>query len=216
MEPTRVQATPPPQAETCSRHEEILEAATSLFAEYGYSDAVTQLLADKLGVGKGTIYRYFPSKQALFFAAADRAMVRLHAWIESRVRQSDDPIEQIRLGVHAYLDFFAEHPEFVELLIQERAEFPDRAQPTYFEHREVAVTRWRERYRRLIAEGRIRPMLPETLSDVLTAVVYGSMFLNHMSRQTGTFKNSADDILDVIFFGILSPSERERLSHPGR
>ena len=37
---------------------------------------VTQALADRLGVGKGTIYRHFPSKRALFLAAADRVCAR--------------------------------------------------------------------------------------------------------------------------------------------
>ena len=57
-----------------SRCEQILEAAAKLFAEHGYADGDTQLLAEKLGVGKGTIYRYFPSKRELFLAAADRVM----------------------------------------------------------------------------------------------------------------------------------------------
>src|SRR4051812_16674434 len=43
------------QEGTCGRREEILEAATALFAEHGYSDTVTQVLAEKLQVGKGTI-----------------------------------------------------------------------------------------------------------------------------------------------------------------
>ncbi len=41
------------------REEQILETAVQLFAEHGYSDTDTQMLADKLQVGKGTIYRYF-------------------------------------------------------------------------------------------------------------------------------------------------------------
>src|SRR5438132_597738 len=59
------------------RCEEILEAAAELFAKHGYADTDTQLLADKLGIGKGTLYRYFPSKRELFLAAADRVMVRM-------------------------------------------------------------------------------------------------------------------------------------------
>ncbi|HTU21094.1 MAG TPA: helix-turn-helix domain-containing protein, partial [Gemmataceae bacterium] len=47
------------------REEQILEAAMQLFAEHGYSDTDTQLLADKLQVGKGTLYRYFRSKREL-------------------------------------------------------------------------------------------------------------------------------------------------------
>ncbi len=47
------------------------------FAEHGYSDAVTQALAERLGVGKGTLYRCFPSKQDLFLAAVDRVIRQL-------------------------------------------------------------------------------------------------------------------------------------------
>ena len=67
-----------------ARREEILETATALFAEQGFSDAVTQALAERLGVGKGTIYRHFPSKRALFLAATDRVMRKLQ---EQRQRQ---------------------------------------------------------------------------------------------------------------------------------
>ena len=42
--------------------------------------------------------------------------------------------------------------------MQERAGFKDRERPTYFEHRENNVERWRQVYRRLIAEGRVRPI----------------------------------------------------------
>ena len=68
-----------------ARQEEILETATELFAEHGFSDAITQALADRLGVGKGTIYRHFPSKRALFLAAADRVMHKLQEAICEQV-----------------------------------------------------------------------------------------------------------------------------------
>src|SRR6266571_502765 len=75
-----------------SRQEEILEAAARLFAEHGYADTDTQLLADELGVGKGTLYRYFPSKQDLFLAAVDRVMHRMTDQIETTIRDIADPL----------------------------------------------------------------------------------------------------------------------------
>src|SRR5436190_11294284 len=103
-----------------SRQKEILEAAARLFAEHGYADTDTQLLADELGVGKGTLYRYFPSKRELFLAAVDRAMRQLRAHVDEAVAAADDPLDQIASGVRAFLAFCADHPEFVELLMQER------------------------------------------------------------------------------------------------
>ena len=45
-------------------------------------------------------------------------------------------MDRIRQGVRGYLAFFAEHPEFVELMIQERAIFRDQRKPTYFRRRD--------------------------------------------------------------------------------
>jgi AcrR family transcriptional regulator len=197
---------------TCARHEEILDAATKLFAEHGYSDTVTQTLAEKLQVGKGTLYRYFPSKRALFLAAADRVMVRMRARLDESLEGLEDPLERIATAIRAYLAFFAEHPEFVELLIQERALFKDRKKSTYFQHRAKNVERWRALYRSLIADGRVRDVSVERITDVLSDLCYGTMFTNYFTNRHKPFDEQASDILEIFFLGILSDSERQRLN----
>ena len=193
-----------------SRREEILDAATDLFAEYGFSDTVTQALAERLQVGKGTIYRHFPSKQALFLAAADRVMRRLRVRIDTTIEGIDDPLDRLSKAVVAFLAFFEEHPKFAELLIQERAQFKDRTKPTYVEHREVNVVRWREIFRNLIAEGRVRDIPVEKITDVIGDLSYGTMFTNYFAGRRKPSESQARDILDIVFFGILSESERLR------
>jgi AcrR family transcriptional regulator len=193
-----------------NRREEILDAAVRLFAEHGYADTDTQLLADELGVGKGTLYRYFPSKRELFLAAADRAMRLLRERIDSCIEGIEEPLERIAAAIRAYLGFFAERPEFVELLMQERAQFKDRKKPTYFVHREANQERWRVLYRSLIAEGRVRDMPAERISDAVSNLVYGTMFSNYFTGSHKSPEAQAQDILDVIFNGILSEAERKK------
>jgi AcrR family transcriptional regulator len=193
------------------RQEEILEAATQLFAAHGYSDTDTQVLADKLQVGKGTLYRYFPSKRELFLAAVDRLMRQVCARIDAAIADLEDPLDQIARAVREFLAFCAAQPAFVELLIQERAQFKDRKKPTFIEHREANIERWRDLYRRLIAEGRVRNMPVERITDVLSDLVYGTIFTNYFARRQKPFDEQAKDILDIFFRGILTESERR---HP--
>jgi AcrR family transcriptional regulator len=193
-----------------ARKEEILRTATELFAEHGFSDAITQSLADRLGVGKGTIYRHFPSKRELFLAAADRVMVKMQEQILASIAGVEDGLEQVARGMMAFLSFFAAHPEYVELLIQERAQFKDRKRPTYFEHREVNVQRWRKLYGRLIAEGRVRDIPVERITDVVGNLIYGTMFTNFFTGQAKPVEQQAQEILDVVFRGILTERERGR------
>src|SRR6266704_2010011 len=169
------------------RREQILETAAKLFAKHGYANADTQLLAEELGVGKGTIYRYFPSKEEVFLAAADRVMRMLCAQVDASVQEIEDPLDRIAVAIRSYLSFFAEHPEFVELLMQERAQFKDRKKPTYFLHREARVEQWRTLYRSLIAEGRVRNMPVERITDVMSDLLYGTMFTNYFTGRQKPF-----------------------------
>ncbi len=197
--------------EVLARKEEILRTATELFAEHGFSDAITQALADRLQLGKGTIYRHFPSKRDLFLAAADRVMRKMQEQILASIAGVEDGLEQVSRGIMAFLSFFAEHPEYVELLIQERAQFKDRKRPTYFEHREVNVVRWRKLYARLIAEGRVRDLPVERITNVVGNLIYGTMFTNYFIGQAKPVKEQAEEILDIVFRGILTEPELARM-----
>jgi AcrR family transcriptional regulator len=192
------------------RQDEILEAAARLFAKHGYSNTDTQLLADELGFGKGTLYRYFRSKRDLFLAVVDRVMRALCEQVDAVMVDVADPLEGIAAGIRTYLAFFAEHPQYVELLIQERAQFKDRKKPTYFEHQEANAARWQAFWRDLIAQGRVRQMPAERIFRVVSDLLYGTMFTNYFAGRQQPFEAQAQDILDVVYRGILSDAERRR------
>jgi AcrR family transcriptional regulator len=192
-----------------ARREEILDKATELFAEQGFTDAVTQVVADRLQIGKGTLYRHFPSKRELFLATADRAMVKLNERISASIAGIHDGLDTVAKAISTYLAFFAENPHFVELIIQERASFKDRKRPTYFEHRERNVERWRQLYRDLMSEGRVRQMPAEQITDVIFGAIYGTMFINYFTGQSKPSDVQAQEIVDIVFRGILTESERD-------
>jgi AcrR family transcriptional regulator len=190
------------------RRESILVAATSLFSEYGFNDADTQALAERLGVGKGTLYRCFASKRELFLAAVDRAIRQLQECVHASMEGIADPLQRVTRSVGAYLGFFAEHPEYVELIIQERALFKDRKRPTYFEYRDRHADTWRNLYVDLIRAGRVRDIPVDRIRDVFSQLLYGTVFTNYFAGPQKTPQSQAEEIIDIVFRGILSDSER--------
>jgi TetR/AcrR family transcriptional regulator, cholesterol catabolism regulator len=48
-----------------SRRADVCATAARLFREYGYSSATMDLIADEVGLNKGTLYHYYPSKSAI-------------------------------------------------------------------------------------------------------------------------------------------------------
>lgn len=186
------------------RREEILAVATEVFASRGFAGTDVQVIADRLKVGKGTLYRYFPSKEQLFLAAVDRGMQRMDERMERAAAGIEDPLERLGSAVRAYLAFFDEHPELVELIIQERAAFRDRKKPTYFVHQERNIEPWMELVRRMIEDGQVRDVPPRRIADVLTALLYGTMFTNYFSGAQKSFEAQTEEIMDVVLNGILT------------
>jgi AcrR family transcriptional regulator len=201
----------PADPEHCARRrEEILDAAVQQFALHGYADTDMQEMADSVQIGKGTIYRYFPSKRELFLATTDQIMRKMRKEIDSQIEGIQDPLERVKRGIRTFLGFFDNQPAFVELLVQERAYFKDRKKPTYYEHMEVNVERWRTLYRQLMGVGRVRNMPVERITDVISDLLYGTIFTNYFSGRRKSLEAQAQDIVDVVFFGILSESERAK------
>jgi len=191
------------------RKEEILDAAAQLFARHGYRNTDMEYVAQALKIAKGTIYRYFPSKEELFLAAADRGMRRAGEFVDRSICMDVDPLERMAHAVRAYLTFFREHPQYVELFIQERAEFRDRPQQTYFAYRDRRMAPWREIFRALIDEGRVRELPPERIVKVLCNLVYGTMFTNYFTGQQDPPEEQAADIMDIVLNGLLTEDRHE-------
>jgi AcrR family transcriptional regulator len=66
-----------------TRKDTIVTAAISVFARKGYAAARIVDVALAAGIGKGTIYEYFPSKEALFFSTFEYLMTQTRLQMET-------------------------------------------------------------------------------------------------------------------------------------
>jgi len=193
------------------RREAMVPIAAKLFAEIGYAACEMERVATELGVAKGTLYLYFASKEELFCACVDHGMRSMQTQVAAAAASTDEPFEKISRAIRAYLQFFADHPEHVELLIQERASFKHRPEPTYFQYRKAMRGPWRTMYSELMERGQLRSDLPvERLLDTIGCLVYGTMFTNHFAATSATLDEQHRAILEMIMRGMLSESERQR------
>ena len=92
--------TPPEEA----RLERVLDAAAELLVRLGYRRVTIDEVARRAGIGKGTVYLHFPTKEALFLAV----LLRTHRDVVARLvaRIEADPAEALpgRLCRSLYLD----------------------------------------------------------------------------------------------------------------
>ena len=109
------------QARREERQEQILEGARRCFAEYGYEGATVVRLEEEIGLSRGAIFNYFPSKEDLFLELAVRDSRRMSdIWIneglEAIVREV---VELDPAWLAVYLELFRRvrtDPEFCRRL----------------------------------------------------------------------------------------------------
>jgi AcrR family transcriptional regulator len=74
----------------------ILDAADRLLARYGYKKMTVEDLAQEVGIGKGTIYLHFPSKEEVVLSHIDRIVERLKVRLLEIARAPQTPAERLR------------------------------------------------------------------------------------------------------------------------
>ena len=195
--------------DSCERNrvlglDDILAALAKVFAQRGYHGTDMGLVAEALQIGKGTLYRYFRSKEELFLAAADLGLRRLREAVDAVAAEARGPRERVARAIGTCLTFFDANPEFAELVIQGCAEFPDRMRGTWLTHRDAALGAWRELYSSPTAQNGVRPMPAERSLDVVGALVCGAVFGCRLTEYGGGPESWVQDVLDIVFNGILS------------
>ncbi len=190
------------------RQDEILLEATKQFAEKGYAGTDIDSIAASLQVGKGTIYRYFPSKRELLASALENGLSALHEFVQGRVDAVEDNLDKIYVAVRAFLEYFDQHPQLAELFLQERACFKDQTQPTFFTVRQDRMEPWLERHQQLIAAGRIRAATPMEWLGLVNEMLFGLILTNHLLNRRGQHAQQAEHFLRIVFEGLWTDKEK--------
>lgn len=90
--------------------QEILDAASELFVRNGYENVSMRRIADKIEYSPTTIYIYFKDKAELLEQVCKETFGRLVERLSKIMQQPGDPVERLKRGLVAYIEFGLENP----------------------------------------------------------------------------------------------------------
>jgi AcrR family transcriptional regulator len=93
------------RADAARNRERVLAAATAVF-NAGGADASLEAVARRAGVGIGTLYRHFPTREALYEAVYQNEVQQLWELAE-QLKDAPSPVGALRRGMHAIVEFIA-------------------------------------------------------------------------------------------------------------
>lgn len=156
--------------------QEILDAASELFVNEGYENVSMRRIADKIEYSPTTIYLYFKDKAELLEQVCVETFSRLSAHLTRILAQPGDPIERLKRGLLAYVNFGLENPHHYRAVFmmhipegfdRSRMAKPDAPGMQAFDFLRRSV------YDCIAADKFRRSADPETISQTLWAGVHG-------------------------------------------
>lgn len=199
------------EADRQQKRRAILDAAAAEIARYGYDRANINTIAERAGIGRGTIYLYFDSKDEILDALLDT----IGSLIDDTVRACLDLDVSWSERLHALSQ------AFVALAEEHRDFFHVHVSALHGVNRDIGapMTRWlltsvehlAAAFQRAMDEGLIVPMPADTLAVLILNALESLALLPDMLQQRSRgYEDRAETLASLLWRGMmpLFPDER--------
>ena len=191
--------------------ERILRAAESVFLRKDFHEVRMDDVALACGVGKGTLYRYFESKDSLFTALVLDGIDQLRRELEAATRAPGEPVARLDRVVKASLAHLWER-RFLFALLHRREHKPSRSDAREWERRRARLARVVEdAVREAVAAGQVRPVDPRIAAETLLAMLRA---IDRTRRPGDSLARLATSVFDLFLCGAGTPRGQELWKAP--
>lgn len=117
----------------------ILRCAAEVFSERPYHEVLTDDISTRLKIGKGTLYRYFASKEELYFASIVEGLQGMQNAIDETLRQNVPLDRIIEALARTIIGYFWQRRDFFVLLHRHEAKLDASERVEWQKGREAMV-----------------------------------------------------------------------------
>jgi AcrR family transcriptional regulator len=192
----------------------ILDATDRLLARYGYKKMTMEDLAQEVGIGKGTIYLHFPSKEEVVLSHVDRIVERLKGRLSEIARRGGSPAARLREMLLARVLFrFDSVQHYTEslsdLLAALRPGLLTRRRRHFEEEARIIAEVLREGKREGLFELRDAASTARTLLTATNALLPYSLSARELGKREDVAVETAR-VVDLLLYGLLKPDAQAK------
>lgn len=196
--------------EATDRRSRILQAALEVFATEGFRTAEVKTVAEKAGVGKATIYKFFKSKEDLLLVIVDENLSHIRDLAIQSLVGSGTPMERLEAAVRAMANFLETNRKFCRVMIQEAGDFMGEIQGKHLDVVEQNLPLADAFFSTFPEDSKLRRVPTRFIMQLLVNMMIGSLYtwaLNDRIIVKTPMEDSAIASLRVLIAGLESDVE---------
>jgi AcrR family transcriptional regulator len=196
--PVRAQSRDRGRPSTPFLRERILSSAMHLFAQTEFDRVTIDEVAERAGVGKGSVYRQFGSKEELYAGAVINGFIELQQEIRASLKDRVAVADRLETIIGLTVRYFWTRRQFFEFLRDPRA-VPPRQERLYRAERANLALMVREVIESAVSKGVIRREIDSRLAaEALLGMVRG---INRYAREYTTPAAAARTVVSIFLNG---------------
>jgi AcrR family transcriptional regulator len=180
--------------------ERVVAVAADLFARHGYHGTGIAELAKAVGLGRGALYHYIESKEALLYAISRTQVDRMNAQAEAALRAGLPPEELLREMARGLLRNIADHRSEWAVFFRDHSALTGERRDHVIAARERYEGYWRQALDRGVEAGALRPTPALLVKGILGMLNYTYLWFEPGGALTP--EELADEYLDTLLRGI--------------
>ena len=198
----------PKATQESGKPEAIREAAIAVFAAKGYHDATVSEIAAAAGVGKGTVYFYYASKEDLLLAILEYHYEKMMALIEGIEELAVEPREAVRIVLQDAMCRLRSDPDLFRIMEQQPLLYNERVKQRFEELFRKMVERMAALLQQGVDRSILRPCDTTAAASVLLSTAIS--FPLYLSLYQGESKDArlshlSEELGDLIWAALRKP-----------
>lgn len=187
------------QEEITRRRGEILRSAMELILRKGFLETSMREIAAAAGVGKSTLYDYFPSKDEIMIAYVVEEVERMAALAQAIISQDLSATEKFKRIWRDRMEYMLANKLVYLKISYEAQRLNQESQQRIQAHRHAYQDILCELVEEGIRRGEFRPVNPLLAIRGMFSVLAPTVFT---SRPTGSPEQMLEEAMDIVFKGL--------------
>jgi AcrR family transcriptional regulator len=193
------------------KRQRIFDCALKVFTERGFHQATMDEIAEAAEVAKGTLYRYFKSKEDLLDQLLLVTSQKVVERFSVAFRGQSDVLEEIQRFIEAWVTFIEENHALYRL-IQAEGIIAHSGRPTlFYEYLISNFPMVKERIVSMNTGGELKTMSFHSVAYGMLGFIDGVVHKWFRSGMTYPLRDEVPVILEVLFNGFANPSGRRKI-----
>jgi AcrR family transcriptional regulator len=193
------------EREHLAHREDILRAAGKVFAAKGFFQTTMSEIAQAAEFGTGTLYKYFKSKEDLYFTLIDEKTDEINRLVKAELSRKTSAIERIKKVLILELEFIERNRDFFRIYTSEGSRFEWSIKDDCGKKIHDKMVDYIHLLAQVLKEGmktnELKPLDPLDLAHAFEGIIHSFIFEWLISPESYPLISKVEIILEIFLKG---------------